>query len=69
MYQVTALYQDVEVGHGESDVYQIAMNDAAGSVSTIYPASDVTLVCTSNIGELPVTVRTPLDTWLAFFPA
>jgi hypothetical protein len=68
-YQVTALYQDAEVGYGESDVYEDAAREAASSVPSIYPQEDVMLNCTSLVGGMPVTVSTPLDLWLEFCPA
>lgn len=68
-YQVTALYQDAEVGFGEGESYEYAVREAADSVPSIYPAEDVMLTCTSPIGGLPVTVSTPLDLFLEFCPA
>ena len=66
MYQVTALYQDAEVGYGEGDSYEWAARECADSVEWMYPASDVVLVCTHNVGGLPVTVSTPLDLFREF---
>lgn len=63
-YQVTALYQTAEVGFGEGETYEYAAREAAESVPTIYPADDVMLVCTRNVGDLPVTVETPLFLFL-----
>lgn len=59
-YQVTALYQDAEVGYGEGESYEHAAREAAESVPTIYPAEDVILSCTHAVRGLPVTVETPL---------
>jgi hypothetical protein len=62
MYQVTAMYQDAEVGYGESEIYEDAARECAESVPSIYPAEDVVMVCASGVIE----VRTPLDLWQAF---
>lgn len=64
MYQVTALYQDAEVGYGEGESYEYAAQEAADSVSDMYPADDVLLTCTQKIGGFPVTVATPLSLYL-----
>jgi hypothetical protein len=59
MYQVTAMYEDSEVGYGEGESYEYAAAEASDSVSPIYQAEDVLLVCSSGI----LQVKTPLDLW------
>ena len=66
MFQVTALYQDAEVGYGEGESYEYAARECADSVEWMYPAEDVKLVCTHNVGGLPVRVETPLDLFREF---
>lgn len=68
-YQVTALYEDAEIGFGEAESYEDAALEAAAGVAEIYPAEDVMLECTSAIGGLPVTVRTALDLFREFAAA
>jgi hypothetical protein len=58
-YQVTAMYEDAEVGYGESEIYEAAAREAAESVPEIYPADDVMLCCTQGI----LQVKTPLSLW------
>lgn len=60
-YQVVALYEDAEVGYGESEIYEDAAREAAESVPDLYPADDVVLCCTRGAVE----VKTPLALWLA----
>ena len=62
MYQVTAIYDDAEVGYGESDIYEDAVREAAESVPSIYPEESVVMVCANGALE----VRTPLDVWRMF---
>lgn len=62
MYQVTAIYEDAEVGYGENDIYEDAARECAESVALIYPAEDVLMVCAKGVLE----VRTPLDVWRMF---
>ena len=62
MYQVTAIYGDEEVGYGEGETYEWAASECAESVSEMYPASEVLLVCTHGA----VQMRTPLDIWQEF---
>jgi hypothetical protein len=62
MYQVTAMYQDAEVGYGEGESYEYAMNEAVDSLADAYPTEDVKLVCSHGI----LTVSTPLDVWMEF---
>jgi hypothetical protein len=45
MYQVTALYEDAEIGYGEGDSYLYALNECNESVPQMYhelPAGEVT---------------------------
>jgi len=56
------MYDDVEVGYGESDIYEDAARECADSVSSIYPEADVVMVCAKGVRE----VRTPLDVWRMF---
>jgi len=58
-YQVTAMYEDAEVGYGESEIYEDAAREAAESVPEIYPADDVLLCCTQGV----VQMKTPLALW------
>ena len=62
MYQVTAMYGDDEVGYGEGEGYEYAARECAESVSEMYPASEVLLVCTHGV----IQMRTPLDIWQEF---
>ena len=62
MYQVTAMYEDAEIGYGESDIYEDAASECAESVPSIYPEDSVVLVCAKGVLE----VRTPLDVWRMF---
>lgn len=57
MFQVTAMYQDEEVGYGEGESYEWAAQECSESVSDVYPSEDVMLVCTHGV----VQVSTPLD--------
>lgn len=62
MFQVTAMYEDAEVGYGESDIYEDAARECAESVPSIYPEGDVVMICAKGAIE----VRTPLDVWRMF---
>ena len=62
MYQVTAIYEDAEVGYGENDIYADAARECAESVPSIYPEESVVMVCANGVLE----VRTPLDVWRMF---
>lgn len=62
MYQFTAIYEDAEVGYGESDNYEDAALECAESVPSIYPEESVVMVCANGVLE----VRTPLDVWRMF---
>ncbi len=63
MYQVTAIWNDQEVGYGESENYEDAAIFCCESVDTEwYPANEVIMTCLHGV----LRVNTPLDVWLAF---
>ena len=61
MYQVTAIYNDAEIGYGEAETYEDAAREAADSVPDVYPAADVVLECEHGA----LIVSTPLDIYRA----
>jgi len=64
MYQVTAIYQDSEIGYGEGDGYQYAMMDCMESVERIYlcDVDNINLVARKE-GSI-VTVETPMSLYM-----
>ena len=64
MYQVTAIYQDAEIGYGEGDGYQYAMMECMESVERIYlcDVDNINLVARKE-GSI-VTVETPMSLYM-----
>ena len=62
MYQVTAIYQDSEVGYGEGEGLDYAVQDCAASISPMFENEKVTLSILTNFGETrKIDVRVFLD--------
>lgn len=62
MYQVQAIWEGMEIGYGEAEVYEDAAQEASESVDEMYPDDEVFLLCTHGI----MTVKTPLNVWNEF---
>jgi len=50
-YQVTAIYQGSEIGFGEGERLDYAVEDCAASISPIFENETVTLSILTNYGE------------------
>lgn len=62
MFYVTAIYQNGEIGYGEGEGLDYAVEDCAASIPAIFENEKVTLSILTNYGETrKIDVRVFLD--------
>ena len=61
MYQVTAMYEEDEVGYGEGESFQYAARECFESEPVIYPDDAVKMICTHGAIKFSI----PLDLYIS----
>ncbi len=69
MFTVTAIYDGCEIGFGEGESYEYAMNEAVDSIETLYKdlAADQIILRAKSSTLDCVAVETHLSLWLSLF--
>lgn len=57
MFQITAIYQDSEIGYGEGEGLQYALADCGASISPMYEDERVELVILENDARINLSGR------------
>jgi len=66
MFQVTALYQDSEIGFGEGDSYEFAMQECIDSIDSFYSSVEDEIVLEATKEGNIAKICTPLSVYNMF---
>lgn len=61
MYQITAIYQDSEIGYGEGESLKYALEDCGTSISSMYENEQVELLILENDVRIHLSGRVYLS--------
>ena len=61
MYQITAIYQDSEIGYGEGESLKYALEDCGASISSMYENEQVELLILENDARIHLSGRVYLS--------
>ena len=61
MYQITAIYQDSEIGYGEGESLKYALEDCGASISSMYENEQVELLILENGARIHLSGRVYLS--------
>jgi hypothetical protein len=61
MYQITAIYQDSEIGYGEGESLKYALEDCGASISPMYENEQVELLILENDVRIHLSGRVYLS--------
>lgn len=61
MYQITAIYQDSEIGYGEGESLKYALEDCGASIPSIYENEQVELLILENDTRIHLSGRVYLS--------